>query len=368
MTSEALGDRSPEVRRGMLSAGTAVIDLHGKSRLPNLTLMFETHLSSNSPPSEASDLTKEAVIILFGRLARHLDASDERIPKVVGRLVEALKIPSEVVQSAIADCLPPLVEEMKDGVSDLVDHLLHELFNAPKYAERRGAAYGLAGLVKGRGISALKEFTVMSRLREAMDDKKRYEPRQGALFAFETLTVTLGRLFEPYIIQIIPLLLASFGDPTAEVREATQDAAKSIMAGLSGYGVKLILPSLLTGLDEKQWRTKKGSIELLGSMAFCAPKQLSISLPTVVPRLTGVLTDSHAQVRTSANKSLKQFGEVISNPEIQSLVPVLLKALVDPDKTPSALSALLKTAFVHYIDSPSLALVRGIFLFHQSAS
>ena len=129
------------------------------------------------------------------------------------------------------------------------------------------------------------------------------------------------------------------------------------MANLSGYGVKTILPSLLSGLDEKQWRSKKGSIELLGMIAYCAPKQLSQSLPVVIPRLTEVLTDSHAQVRAAANKSLKQFGEVISNPEIQSLVPVFLKAMVDPAKTPNALSSLLKTSFVHYIDHSSLALV-----------
>ena len=78
----------------------------------------------------------------------------------------------------------------------------------------------------------------------------------------------------------------------------------------------------------------------------------------MIPRLTGVLTDSHAQVRAAANKSLKQFGEVISNPEIQNLVPVFLKAMVDPAKTPNALTALLKTSFAHYIDHSSLALVR----------
>ncbi|PBK80430.1 ARM repeat-containing protein [Armillaria gallica] len=129
------------------------------------------------------------------------------------------------------------------------------------------------------------------------------------------------------------------------------------MANMPSYGVKLILPSLLSGLDEKQWRTKKGSIELLGMMAYCSPRQLSLSLPIVIPRLTGILTDSHTQVRIAANKSLKQCGEVISNPEIQSLVPVLLKALVDPAKTPMALSSLLKTSFMHYIDHSSLALV-----------
>lgn len=123
----------------------------------------------------------------------------------------------------------------------------------------------------------------------------------------------------------------------------------------------MILPKLLEGLEDKQWRSKRGCIELLGTMAFCAPKQLSVSLPTVVPRLTEVLKDSHAQVRQAATKSLKQFSEVISNPEIRELVPTLQTALVDSEKTPEALKALLDTTFVHYIDTPSLAIVGDSF-------
>ncbi|KAF9059496.1 armadillo-type protein [Rhodocollybia butyracea] len=354
---EALGDRTPEVRRGMLAAGTAVIDLHGRASIAALISMFEEYLSQPNPATETGDYIKEAVVILFGRVARHLDASDSRIPTIVDRLVEALKTPSEQVQIAVSECLSPLVKFMRPKVSSLVDTLLEDLFNAPKYASRRGAAYGLAGVVKGTGIDGMREFAVISKLRAANEDKKRYEPRQGVMFAFETLSTTLARLFEPYIEYILPLLLTSFGDASTDVREATQDAARVIMGNLSGYGVKLILPSLLSGLDEKQWRSKKGSIELLGMMAYCSPRQLSLSLPIVIPRLTGVLTDSHAQVRAAANKSLKQFGEVISNPEIQGLVPILLKALVDPAKTPNALSSLLKTSFMHYIDHSSLALV-----------
>jgi hypothetical protein len=161
----------------------------------------------------------------------------------------------------------------------------------------------LAGVIKGIGIGGLKEYNVMARLRSASEEKKRYEPRQGVMFAFETLSMALGRLFEPFITFVLPLLLAAFGDSSTDVREATQDAARVIMGNLSGYGVKLILPTLLEGLDEKQWRSKKGSIELLGMMAYCSPRQLSISLPIIIPRLTGVLTDSHAQVRAAANTS-----------------------------------------------------------------
>ena len=360
INDEALGDRTPEVRRGMLNAGSAVIDLHGSTRLAVLITMFETHLGKSSPATETGDHIKEAVVILFGRVARHLEATDPRIPTIVDRLVEALRTPAEQVQIAVSDCLAPLVKLMRTRVAQLVDNLLNELSTAPKYAARRGAAYGLAGVIKGTGIAGMKEFDIINRLQSFSEDKKHYEPRQGAMFAFETLSNSLGRLFEPYISHILPLLLGSFGDTASDVRDATQDAARIIMGNMSGYGVKLMLPSLLSGLDEKQWRTKKGSIELLGMMAYCSPRQLSLSLPIVIPRLTGVLTDSHAQVRAAANKSLKQFGEVISNPEIQSLVPVLLKALVDPAKTPNALASLLKTSFMHYIDHSSLALVSEV--------
>lgn len=359
---QVLGDRTPDVRRGMLNAGTAVVDLHGPKRLAGLISLFEGHLSQAKSATEADDYIKEAVVILFGRVARHLDSADQRIPSIVDRLVEALRTPAEQVQIAVSECLSPLVKLIRSRLVTLVEHLFDDLFNAPKYAARRGAAYGLAGVLKGTGITGMKEFDVVRRLRTAAEEKKKYEPRQGVMFALETMSTTLGRLFEPYITYALPLLLTSFGDTVADVREATQDASKIIMGNLSGYGVKLILPTLLEGLDEKQWRTKKGSIELLGMMAYCSPRQLSISLPIVIPRLTGVLTDSHAQVRTAANKSLKQFGEVISNPEIKSLVPALLKALVDPTKTPNALTALLKTSFMHYIDHSSLALVRNEFL------
>lgn len=275
-----------------------------------MIVRFEEYLAKPSTGEEVHDHITEALVILFGRLARHLDPSDPRIASVITRLVEALRTPSEVVQAAVCDCLPPLIKVIKDDVPDLVDELLTDLFSAPKYAERRGAAYGLAGVVRGRGISALREFGVLGRLKDNAEDKKSLQARQGALFGYEILSTVLGRLFEPYIVEILPLLLASFGDTSPDVRDATSDAAKAIMGKLSGHAVKLILPTLLVGLDDKQWRAKKGAIELMGAMAFLAPKQLSVSLPTIIPRLADVLTDTHKQVRESANTSLKRFGDV----------------------------------------------------------
>jgi hypothetical protein len=178
---------------------------------------------------------------------------------------------------------------------------------------------------------------------------------------YELLSTILGRLFEPYVVQIVPQLLTGFGDANANVRDASLAAARACFAKLSSYGVKQILPTLLDGLDEDQWRSKKGACDLLGAMAYLDPQQLAQSLPDIIPPLTGVLNDSHKEVRSAANKSLKRFGEVINNPEIKSLVDILLKALSDPTKyTDEALESLIKTKFVHYLDAPSLALVSRI--------
>ncbi|CZT06548.1 probable translation activator GCN1 [Rhynchosporium graminicola] len=356
-----LGDRDPKVREQMVDAATAIIAMHGKDKVEDLMNTFEQTLEAPDKGSEFADRVNEAVIIMYGALARHLKSGDSRVPKVVQRLLETLSTPSEAVQYAVAECLPPLVRASSENTPEYIQHVLERLFNSKKYAGRRGAAYGLAGIVHGKGISALREYRVLSTLKSGIENKKDVNHREGALLAYELLSTILGRIFEPYVIQILPQLLSSFGDASADVRDGCLAAAKACFARLSSYGVKRILPTLLDGLDDSQWRSKKGACDLLGAMAYLDPQQLAQSLPEIIPPLTGVLNDSHKEVRLAANRSLKRFGEVISNPEIKGLVDVLLKALSDPTKyTDGALDALIKVSFIHYLDAPSLALVARI--------
>ncbi|RVX11358.1 Protein ILITYHIA [Vitis vinifera] len=182
--------------------------------------------------------------------------------------------------------------------------------------------------------------------------------REGALLGFECLCEKLGRLFEPYVIQMLPLLLVSFSDQVVAVRDGAECAARAMMSQLSAQGVKLVLPSLLKGLEDKAWRTKQSSVQLLGAMAYCAPQQLSQCLPKIVPKLTEVLTDTHPKVQSAGQMALQQVGSVIKNPEISALVPTLLMGLTDPnDYTKYSLDILLQTTFVNSIDAPSLALL-----------
>lgn len=353
-----LVDRNSSVRAQMAESGKSVIALRGQQKVEELMKLLETTLETSDKATQSSDLLNEAVVVLYGSLARHLKAEDPRLQAVVKKLLATLPTPSETVQSAVSECLPPLIRLSGPKTADYVQEMLDELLGVKYYATQRGAAYGLAGIVSGKGISTLREFRIMSLLKEAIENRKEPHQRQGALLAFELLATVLGRTFEPYVIQIVPQLLAGFGDPSIDVRDACLDASKACFQNLSSYGVKKILPTLLDGLDDTQWRSQKGACDLLGAMAYLDPQQLAASLPDIIPPLTIVLNDTHKEVRNAANRSLQRFGEVISNPEVKSLVNVLLKALSDPTKyTDEALDCLIKVSFVHYLDAPSLALV-----------
>ncbi|KAM4808080.1 stalled ribosome sensor GCN1 [Rhinophrynus dorsalis] len=357
---DALNDRNPDVRKCMLDAALSALNTHGKDSVNILLPVFEEFLK-NAPIDASYDAVRQSVVILMGSLAKHLDKSDPKVKPIVAKLIAALSTPSQQVQESVAGCLPPLVPAIKEDAGGMIQKLLTLLLESDKYAERKGAAYGLAGLVKGLGILSLKQQEIMTTLTDAIQDKKNFRRREGALFAFEMLCNMLGKLFEPYVVHVLPHLLLCFGDGNQYVREAADECAKAVMSNLSAHGVKLVLPSLLVALEEESWRTKAGSVELLGAMAYCAPKQLSSCLPNIVPKLTEVLTDSHVKVQKAGQQALRQIGAVIRNPEILAISPILLDALADPSRmTQKCLQTLLETKFVHFIDAPSLALIMPI--------
>ncbi|XP_042484650.1 protein ILITYHIA [Macadamia integrifolia] len=358
LISRALADPNTDVRARMIDAGILIIDKHGRENVSLLFPIFENYLNKKASDEEKYDLVREGVVIFTGALAKHLDKDDPKIHVVVEKLLEVLNTPSEAVQRAVSSCLSPLMHSKEEDAQALISRLLNQLMHSDKYGERRGAAFGLAGVVKGFGISCIKKYGIVIVLQEGLEDRNSAKSREGALLGFECLCEKLGRLFEPYVIQMLPLLLVSFSDQVVAVREAAECAARAMMSQLSGLGVKLVLPSLLKGLEDKAWRTKQSSVQLLGAMAYCAPQQLSQCLPKIVPKLTEVLTDTHPKVQSAGQMALQQVGSVIKNPEISSLVPTLLMALMDPnDYTKHSLDILLQTTFINSIDAPSLALL-----------
>ena len=226
----------------------------------------------------ATDHRKEGVVIALGSAAIHLrDAEDaEKINETFNMLINALSTPSESVQASVALCLSKLMKKgnMKAQTEVLLEAQIKECLHGQSLASRRGSAYGISAIVKGSGIATLKKFSVVKQLEEACTSGSA-STKEGALFAIELLSDRLGLLFEPYVIVLLPALLKSFSDSSDHVRAAAKNSVGLVMSKLSGHGVKLLVPAVLAGLEEDDWRTKQASINMLGSMSHCAPKQLA---------------------------------------------------------------------------------------------
>jgi len=347
------------VRDLLLSALEEALTSNGQSHAQPLMTLAESFIGKTK--SEAAGLT---VPVILGLLTKSLPVGDPRIDSVRTKLVAELLTSEPSVQVKIAAVLPPLLK-LADDVSKYLESFLNTALTTSDGKARYGAALGVGAAVKAQGVGILRQLEVLKKLQDAAEDSKNSDKRQGAIAVYGGLSLALGRLFEPYVAQILPVLLVAFGDGNANVREASNIAASQIMASLSTHGIKLVLPSLLNGVNDLQWRTKLGSIKLLSAMLRCAPKQLSTCLPKVVPALSEVATDTHSKVREAACASLVEVEGIIVNPEIRACSHKLIAALTDPANDhlrQEALDVLLSTSFVHSLDAASLALVIPVML------
>lgn len=86
------------------------------------------------------------------------------------------------MQESVAESLHPLIVKIKDEAPTILKKLMNRLLNGATYGDRKGAAYGIAAVIKGVGILSLKQYDIMSALTDAIQDKKNYKHREGLFY------------------------------------------------------------------------------------------------------------------------------------------------------------------------------------------
>jgi ATPase subunit of ABC transporter with duplicated ATPase domains len=172
----------------------------------------------------------------------------------------------------------------------------------------------------------------------------------------------------PFVLPRLEKLVALFAD--SKLGSPAVKAASAIVEAVSpaGHGVAAIaVPALLTGMEDKKWKTKASCIEVLSpclrQMGEHTPAQLAVCLPLIVPKLAEAALEVRAEIRTATGAVLREIGALVASPEIKQLSQELVTALAEPTNqkhTQSVLAKMGNQTFLSLIDPASLSLLMPV--------
>jgi len=165
--------------------------------------------------------------------------------KVVGRAAAPPKpvytgpSPAEVESRKVAELLLRLALDVSDANPDVTfdENNNFQIFEVCDGANDIDAVLGVAG------FSFLQSSGLLPALAAEVQDLDNAEGREAALLAFKQLCCSAGRVCEPYVVLLLPLLLERMADKVAAVREAAGGAAQAMAEALCPRAVELALPS-----------------------------------------------------------------------------------------------------------------------------
>lgn len=186
--------------------------------------------------------------------------------------------------------------------------------------------------------------------------------KEHAFLTFQLMCNQLGPPFEPYMLQLVSVVLGSLGDSQAAVREAAEGAAHALATHIATQGVHLVMPALLDAMGDRcalprlhmhmralmlsaaaacffgrrTWKKKETSLHLLAILAKRAPRHVGRCLPAAIPKLMECLQDTHPKVSAAAAAALADVASAIPQPEIQKNMAFLIDALSKPEQKTAA--------------------------------
>eukprot|EP00996_Jenningsia_fusiforme_P006815 NODE_85_length_3392_cov_189.070894_g76_i0.p1 GENE.NODE_85_length_3392_cov_189.070894_g76_i0~~NODE_85_length_3392_cov_189.070894_g76_i0.p1 ORF type:complete len:1061 (-),score=236.14 NODE_85_length_3392_cov_189.070894_g76_i0:161-3343(-) len=219
--------------------------------------------------------------------------------------------------------------------------------------ERSNTANELANLVKSdqKMLPALFEKLKKASLQSSSSS------RLGAMFCYKSVAALVGKPAEPYLVEALPDVLERMSDKVKNVQNAANDAAGAISGLLGPYAIKAALPGIIAGLQSsKGTQTKIGSLNLLISLSG-PDGQVGPNLPELVPIVSEVMWDIKPEVKALATDAMGKACMAVGNPDVEPFIPVLVKAIANPEEVPECVYKLAATTFVQAVESPALAIM-----------
>ena len=299
---EAGSDPHPKVKEG---AKAAMLDISSVIRNPEISRLSPVLLAAMSDPATRTKEALEALletefmhsidapslallVPILGRALRDRGADLKRkssaitgnmvsmvsdskalvpyLPQVTPGLQDCLLDPIPDVRASAAKALGSLLGGVgEEEMPELVPWLLRTLSSEASPTDRAGSAQGLAEVSLALGPQRMDEILDLAL---ALRSHPKSGGREGLLWLLSFMPATLTESFAPHISRTLPVILAGLSDSAESVREVALRAGQVMVSCLGTNHASLLLPSLVDGLFDEDWRIRHSSLALLGDLLY----------------------------------------------------------------------------------------------------
>ncbi|KAI0164599.1 armadillo-type protein [Xylariaceae sp. FL1272] len=242
----------------------------------------------------------------------------------------------------------------------VLDDLMQKLTISKDAAQTKEASVALAGFINGPIEDQEAPTRTVDALKKQLTNKKDAAAREKAAVAIQAIAQhsEISASVEPYLVVMLPLVLAAIGDKITAVKTAATAATLAIVEAINPNSVKAVISHLSNSiLTAQKWPEKMAALDGIDTLVRTAPAQLAYRVPELIPVISESMWDTKKEVKDRAYKTMEKLCELIVNKDIERFIPELIKCIAKPENVPETVHLLGATTFVTEVQEPTLALM-----------
>ncbi|KAK3317986.1 armadillo-type protein [Apodospora peruviana] len=255
--------------------------------------------------------------------------------------------------------MPAAASENAKSVK-VLDELMQKLTISKDAAAIKEASAAIATFINGHIEDLDTPTRTVETLKKQLANKKDALVREKALATIRAIAQhsEISAHVEPYLVTLLPSVLAGAGDKITAVKNEAIAAALAIAEGLNLNAIKAVLPALIDSLRNAQkWPEKMTVLDFLDVIITRAPAQTAFRVPELIPVISEAMWDTKKEVKDRAYKTMEKLCQLIVNRDIERFIPELIKCIAKPENVPETVHLLGATTFVTEVQEPTLALM-----------
>lgn len=252
------------------------------------------------------------------------------------------------------------VKKYANGESQVLDELFSKLNVAKSAEDTKSASFNIATFINGPIEEHDAPTRIVEQIKKQLNNKKDASARERALEAVAAIAShsTVSPAVEPYLVTLLPSVLAAVGDKITSVKTVAQRAAIAITKAVNANAVKAILPHITHSiLHAQKWPEKMTGLECIEALVETSPAQLSYRVPDLIPVVSESMWDTKPEIKKAAYGTMEKVCGLIVNKDIDRFIPELIKCIAKPENVAETVHLLGATTFVTDVKEPTLAIM-----------